>query len=282
MTARSVLITGCSSGIGRAATERLLDAGHRVYATARRPDSVADLAERGAKTLALDVTDEGQIEAAVRAVQDAEGAVDVLVNNAGYGLQGPVETMAMDEVRREFETNVFGLVRLSQLVLPGMRRQGWGRIVNVSSIGGKLTLPGGGFYHGSKYAVEAISDALRYEVKPFGVRVVLIEPGPVKTEFGTAATTGLSSGGGPYESFEAGLHEQITDVFQGTRSKLASKPKTVARAIERAIDASAPLPRYRVGLVARLLLTTRKLLPDRAWDAFLRTQMPVPRREDGN
>lgn len=280
MTARSVLVTGCSSGIGRATAERLLGVGHRVYATARRPESIADLADKGAKILTLDVTDPGQIEAAVRAVEEAEGAVDVLVNNAGYGLQGPVETMSMDEIRRQFETNVFGLVRLCQLVLPGMRRQGWGRIVNVSTMGGKLTLPGGGFYHGSKHAVEAISDALRYEVKPFGVRVVLIEPGPVKTRFGTTATEALSSDGGPYGSFEAGLHEQITDVFEGRMSKLASKPKAVARAIDRAIEARAPLPRYRVGIVARILLTTRKLLPDRAWDTFLRTQMPVPRPEE--
>lgn len=279
MTARSVLITGCSSGIGHATAERLLSSGHRVYATARRPDSVSDLAERGATTLPLDVTDEGGIEAAVKAVSEAEGAVDVLVNNAGYGLQGPAEEIPMDEVRRQFETNVFGLVRLCQLVLPRMRERRWGRIVNLSSMGGKLTIPGGAYYHASKYAVEAFSDALRYEVKPFGVRVVIVEPGPVATRFGDTATSTLSTssnGGGPYASFTSGLEKRIQDAFEGSLSVFASKPQAVARTIERAISSRSPRPRYRVGVASRALLSTRKVLPDRAWDLFVRTQMPRP------
>jgi len=162
---RAVLITGCSTGIGRATAEQLAARGWTVYATARRTESIRDLAGRGCKTLALDVCDEASMRAAVETVERAEGAVGVLVNNAGYGQEGAFEEVPMAEVRRQFETNVFGLVRLTQLVLPGMRRQGWGRIVNLSSMGGRLTLPGGAFYHATKYAVEAISDALRFELR---------------------------------------------------------------------------------------------------------------------
>src|ERR687883_1126468 len=147
---KAVLITGCSTGIGRATAERLAQNGHTVYATARRPDSIADLEEKGCRTLALDVTDEESMSAAVREVEAAEGAVGVLVNNAGYSQSGAVESVPLDRVRAQCETNVFGLVRLCQLVLPGMRAQRWGRIVNLSSMGGNFTFPGGGAYHATK------------------------------------------------------------------------------------------------------------------------------------
>ena len=176
-----VLITGCSTGIGRATAERLAERGMTVYATARRLESIEDLRAAGCRTLALDVTDEESMRAGVAAVEEAEGSVGALVNNAGYSQSGAVETIPMDELRRQFETNVFGLVRMCQLVLPGMRRQGRGRIVNISSIGGKLVFPGGGIYHGTKHAVEGISDALRFEVKEFGVDVVIVEPGLIRT-----------------------------------------------------------------------------------------------------
>src|SRR3954466_2002141 len=165
---RAVLITGCSSGIGHATAERLARSGHTVYATARRPESIADLESAGCKTLACDVTNEESMQAAVRAVEESEGAVGVLINNAGYSQSGAVESVPMDQVRRQFETNVFGLLRMTQLVLPGMRRQRWGRVVNLSSMGGRLTFPGGGIYHASKHAVEALGDALRFEVRGFG------------------------------------------------------------------------------------------------------------------
>ena len=169
MTAsRTALITGCSSGIGKATAERLARKGWTVYATARRPETLADLT--GCRHLALDVNDEVSMSSAVDAVLAEAGSIDALVNNAGYSLSGAVETLDVDDIRREFETNVFGLVRLSQLVLPAMRDQGSGRIVNIGSMGGKLTFPGGGAYHASKYAVEAFSDAMRYEVSGFGVQ----------------------------------------------------------------------------------------------------------------
>src|SRR5207245_3565710 len=189
---RAVLITGCSTGIGRATAEQLAARGWTVYATARRPESIRALAGRGCKMLALDVCDEASMRAAVETVERAEGAVGVLVNNAGYGQEGAFEEVPMAEVRRQFETNVFGLVRLTQLVLPGMRAQRWGKIVNVGSMGGRLTFPGGGHYHATKHALEAISDALRFEVRGFGIDVILLEPGLITTEFGEAAAASLA------------------------------------------------------------------------------------------
>lgn len=282
MTSNAVLITGCSTGIGRATAERLARATARrpriVYATARRPESIADLAERGCRTLALDVTDEDSMEAAVKAVEAEHGAVGALVNNAGYGQEGPVEQTPMDEVRRQFETNVFGLVRLCQLALPGMRRQGRGRIVNISSVGGKLTFPGGGFYHASKHAVEALSDALRFEVKGFGIDVVVVEPGLIKTSFGDTATDSVATlGNGPYADFNAAVAKRVRGAYEGLMGSFAAGPDAVARVIERAISVARPRARYRVTAGARVVLSLRKVMPDRAWDAFMRTQYPRPR-----
>ena len=161
----AVLITGCSSGIGRATAERLARGGRKVYATARRLESIADLAATGCETLALDVTDEASMQAAVAEVERREGAVGALVNNAGYSESGAIEETPIERVRAQFETNVFGLSRMCQLVLPGMRRAGAGRIVNIGSMGGRLTFPGGGYYHATKHALEALSDALRFEVE---------------------------------------------------------------------------------------------------------------------
>src|SRR3954469_1484213 len=221
---RAVLITGCSSGIGRATAERLARGGYTVYATARKPESIADLEGAGCRTLALDVTDEGSMAAAVRTVEEAEGAVGVLVNNAGYSQSGAVESVPMEAVRRQFETNVFGLVRMCQLVLPKMREQRWGRIVNVSSMGGRLVFPGGGFYHGTKFAVEAISDALRFEVAGFGVDVSIIEPGLIRTSFGDTAAHGVgeaTSSDGPYAEFNAAVAKSTQEAYEdGALAKL--------------------------------------------------------------
>src|SRR4029077_13496538 len=176
-----------STGIGRATAEHLVVRGWNVYATARKPESIADLAKRGCKTLALDVCDDASMRTAVETVERAEGAVGVLINNAGYGLEGAFEEVPMADIRRQFETNVFGLIAMTKLVLPAMRRQRWGRIVNLSSMGGKLTFPGGAYYHATKHAVEALSDAPRFEVKGFGIDVIVVEPGPIRTQFGDTA-----------------------------------------------------------------------------------------------
>jgi NAD(P)-dependent dehydrogenase (short-subunit alcohol dehydrogenase family) len=279
---KAVLITGCSTGIGRATAERLLDGGWMVYATARREDSVADLRERGARTLSLDVTDEGSMRGAVEAIEAEHGAVGVLVNNAGYSQSGALETVPIDDVRRQFETNVFGLLRMCQLVLPGMRRQGWGRIVNLSSMGGRLTFPGGGAYHGTKHAVEAISDALRFEVEGFGIDVAIIEPGLIKTEFGTAAVGSMDSVSedGPYGEFNRAVADQTAGAYEGPMARLGGGPDTVAHKIERAISARRPRTRYKVTPSAKMILGTRRMLTDRMWDRFVGTQFPRPKRGD--
>jgi NAD(P)-dependent dehydrogenase (short-subunit alcohol dehydrogenase family) len=278
---RAVLITGCSSGIGRATAEQLAEGGWKVYASARRPDSIADLADRGCRIVALDVTNEDSMRSAVATVEEAEGAIGVLVNNAGYSQSGALETLPLERLRAQFETNVFGLVRMCQLALPGMRRRHWGRIVNLSSMGGRLTFPGGGAYHATKHAVEAISDALRFEVRGFGVEVVVIEPGLIRTRFGETAAESIGdatdqSGDDPYSGFNAAVGEATAGVYEGPLARLGGGPETVARVIERAITARRPRPRYLVTPSARLALAQRRLLPDRAWDAFMRTQFPTP------
>src|SRR5918999_140602 len=216
-TSRAVLVTGCSSGIGWATAERLARGGWTVYATARDVEAIAPLEAFGCRLLPLDVTEEDSMRAAVEEVERMEGAVGVLVNNAGYSQSGAVEEVPMEKVRRQFETNVFGLVRMCQLVLPGMRGQGFGRIVNLSSMGGKLTFPGGGFYHATKYAVEAISDALRFEVRGFGVEVVVIEPGLIRTGFAQTAVSSMGeeeANSGPYAGFEAGVARTTRENYE--------------------------------------------------------------------
>jgi NADP-dependent 3-hydroxy acid dehydrogenase YdfG len=277
---KAVLITGCSTGIGRATAERLARTGRPVYATARRLESVEDLKERGCKVMALDVTDEQSMRSAVEQVEQAEGAVGALVNNAGYSQSGAIESVRIDDVRKQFETNVFGLLRMCQLVLPGMRRQHHGRIVNLSSMGGKLVFPGGGAYHATKFAVEAISDAMRFEVRGFGVRVVLIEPGLIKTEFGTAASSSIESGtdrDGPYAEFNEAVSKTTADAYEGNMARLAAGPDAVAAAIEKAITARNPRPRYKVAASARVMLGLRALLPDRAWDVAVGSSFPRPK-----
>ena len=277
VTSRAVLITGCSTGIGRATAQRLAVAGHTVYATARRADAISDLEGSGCRTLALDVTDEASMQAAVEQVVAEQGAVGVLVNNAGYSQSGAIETIEMDDVRRQFETNVFGLMRMCQLVLPGMRDQGYGRIVNISSMGANFTFPGGGIYHATKYAVEAISDALRFEVKGFGVDVVVIQPGLIRTEFGGTAAAEVQTGDGPYAEFNASVAKSTKEVYEkGPVSRLGGGPGTVAKAIERAITAAKPKIRYRVTPSAHLLIRQRSLMTDGMWDRFVASQFPRP------
>ncbi|MBN1218466.1 MAG: SDR family NAD(P)-dependent oxidoreductase [Anaerolineae bacterium] len=270
---KAVLITGCSSGIGRATAKHLTGHGWQVYATARRLESMADLTEAGCHLLPLDVTSEESMQAAVAEVEKKEGAIGVLINNAGYSQSGAIETVPMELIRRQFETNVFGLVRLTQLVLPGMRRQGWGKIINISSVGGKITLPGGGFYHATKHAVEALSDALRFEVGGFGINVVVIEPGLIVTEFGhTGAKVmeGLDDKNGAYATFNQTV-SQLTPQFyeSGPLIKFGGGPEAVAQVIEKAIIARRPKTRYLVTPSARMMLIARKLMTDRMWDAAM-------------
>jgi NAD(P)-dependent dehydrogenase (short-subunit alcohol dehydrogenase family) len=221
------------------------------------------------------------MSACVRAVDEAEGAVGVLVNNAGYSQSGAIEEVPIEAVRRQFETNVFGLMRMCQLALPRMRGQRWGRIVNVSSMGGRLTFPGGGVYHATKHAVEALSDALRFEVSGFGIDVVVIEPGLIKTRFAEAAVGAMASElptDGPYAEFNTAVGRETAGVYEGPLARLGSGPEAVARKIERAITARRPRTRYKVTPSAGLSLGARKLMTDRMWDRFVATQFPRPGR----
>ena len=268
-----ILITGCSTGIGRAAALRLSKAGRTVWATARKVDTLAELESAGCTVRALDVTDDASARAVVDEIVSVHGRVGGLVNNAGYGEYGPVEEVSIDRWRRQFETNVFGVVRLSQLVLPSMRAAGVGRILMVSSMGGRMTLPGGGAYHASKYAVESLSDALRFEVRGFGVAVSLIEPGPVVSDFVADATTPGTTEG-PYAKFSANVAQKNAAAYASTRG--TSSPDDIAAVIQRAIDSASPRARYLIGSTARSLVGAHDLLGDRGWDALLRSQFPTP------
>lgn len=282
---KAVLITGCSSGIGRATALRLVGAGWTVYASARRVQTIAELEDAGCRTLALDVTDEQSMRDAVGAVERAEGAVGVLVNNAGYSQSGAIETVPLEAVRRQFETNVFGLVRLTQLVLPKMRAQRWGKIVNLGSMGGRLSFPGGGHYHATKHALEAISDALRFELRGFGIDVVLLEPGLITTEFGDTATASMTSvtppvesgaGEDPYARFNATVGAVTKGAYEGPMRLLGAGPERVAKVIQRAISRRRPPARITITPSAKVTIATRRLLSDRAWEAAMRRQFPQP------
>ena len=264
-----ILITGASSGIGFDAAASLARQGHRVYAAARRVERMEPLKALGVVPLRMDVTDEASMEAGGRTGRGAEGRTDVLVNNAGYGYFGAIENVSMEEARRQQEVNVFGLARLCQLVLPSMREQGSGRIVNTASVAGKTVLYFGGWYHVSKYSVEALSDALRMELKPFGIDVSMIEPGGIQTDWGIIAADHLaeSSKGTPYEA--EGLREAET-MRKAYSMRLLSKPSVVARAISKAVNSRRPRARYRVGFGAHTLVFLHTILPARWWDALFR------------
>ena len=266
MTARVAIVTGASSGIGAATARRLQAKGYTVYAAARRIELMAPLAEGGIRPARVDVTDDASLTAFVSQVIDETGRVDVLVNNAGYGALGALEDVPMAEARRQFDVNLFGLARLTQLVLPYMRQNRSGRIINVSSIGGKIHTPLGGWYHATKFAVEGLSDALRLEVAPFGVHVVVIEPGAIDTEWHGVAAENLlaTSGQGVY----AGQAAAVVKVLSA--GGLASSPDVIAKAIVRAAAARRPRTRYAVGLGAKPVILARRVLPDRVFDLLVR------------
>ena len=266
-----VLITGASAGIGKSTAKLLLANGYKVYAGARRLENLRDLETLGAGVMRLDVTDEASLKSALDTVMNAEGRLDVLINNAGYGAHGAIEDVPMSEARRQFDVNVFGLARLTQLVLPIMRKQGSGKIVNISSIAGKITLPLGGWYHATKHAVEAYSDALRAEVYRFGIKVILIEPGAIKTEWDTVAMANLAkySGQGPY----AALTDKLVNKFRAGYKAGAPGPDVVAKTILKALRADRPSARYAVPFQARLILLMKWLLPDCVLDFAIRTAL---------
>ena len=264
-----ILITGASSGIGFDAAQILARQGHRVYAAARRTTLMEPLKELGVHVIGMDVTDEASMVQGVETVIQDEGRIDVLVNNAGYGYLGAIETVPMEEARRQLEVNVFGLARLTQLVLPYMRKQGSGRIVNTSSIAGKMVIYMGGWYNVTKFSVEAFSDALRMEMKPFGIDVVMIEPGAIKTDWGIIAAKHLkeSSTETAYEAIGTRWAKNIDWYYH---TNLLSKPSVVAKAISRAVNRRHPRTRYRTGCFSHVGVFFNAILPDRWWDAIMR------------
>lgn len=264
-----ILLTGASSGIGYDTAVALAQQGHKVYAAARRVDRMEPLRQYGIVPLKMDVTDEASMKAGVKTLLDAEGRIDVLINNAGYGYFGAVENVPMDDARNQLEVNVFGLARLCQLVLPTMRAQHSGRIINTASVAGRAVFYYGGWYHVSKYAVESLSDAMRMELKPFGIDVVIIEPGAIKTNWGIIAADHLieSSKGTAYEQTGTMMANNLRNMYL---SNTISDPAVVRKAIVRAVNARRPCTRYRIGRMANAIVFFHWLLPTRWWDAFLR------------
>jgi NAD(P)-dependent dehydrogenase (short-subunit alcohol dehydrogenase family) len=276
MTAKTALVTGASSGIGEATVRKLQGLGYTVYGAARRTDRLQEMAAEGIRPLAMDVTNEASMSTGVEQIIADTERIDVLVNNAGYGSYGALEDVPIDEGRRQFEVNVIGAIRLAQLVLPHMRTQGSGTIVNVTSMGGKIYTPLGGWYHGTKFALEALSDCLRLEVKPFGIDVVVIEPGSIATEWGGIAADNLeaTSGCGPYAAQAEAVARTLRAESAGNRN---SPPSVVADAIGKAVTAAKPKTRYAMGFGAKPLITARGVLGDRQFDAVISRALGLPR-----
>ena len=262
---RVVLVTGASSGIGEDTARRLQALGYIVYGAARRTDRLQALAADGIRPLAMDVTDDASMSAVVNRILEETGRIDVLVNNAGYGA---IEDVPIDEARRQFEVNVFGLARLTQLVTPHMRTRGSGTIINISSIGGRLTTPLGGWYHATKYAVEALSDALRIELAPFGIDVVVVEPGGIRTEWASIAADHLEATA-EGSAYAAQIRAVAGAMRSESNARRYSPPEVIARTVGKIVTARRPRTRYAVGFMARPLIAARRFLPDRAFDQLI-------------
>ncbi len=277
MDKKVALVTGGSSGIGEMAARQLNDAGFTVYAAARRADRMAALEQAGIRTLSLDVTDDASARAAVERIITDEGRIDVLVNNAGYGSYGSLEEAPLAEAQAQLDVNVLGLARLTQLVVPHMRSQESGTIINISSMGGRFATPLGAWYHASKYAVEGLSDALRLELAQFGIDVVLVEPGGTRSEWGAIAAGKLraTSGHGPYR-VQAEAMSKTLSASSVPGYRLASPPEVVGRAIVKAATARKPRTRYSVGIGATPLIWLSRTLPDRTFDSLIKRFAGVP------
>jgi len=271
MPVKVALVTGASSGIGDATARKLHALGYTVYGAARRTDRMADLAAAGIRVLSMDVTDAASTEGGIKQIIEATGRIDALVNNAGYGSYGAVEDVPLAEARGQFEVNVFGAAQLIQLVLPHMRAQRGGTIVNITSMGGKIHTPLGGWYHATKFALEGLSDCLRLETAPFGIHVVVVEPGSIRTEWGQIAADNLRavSGEGAYQAQADAMAASLTP-GSGSRARLTSGPSVIADTVAKAVTARRPRTRYAVGFGAKPLIFMRRALPDRGFDALIR------------
>lgn len=265
-----ILITGASAGMGKDFAQSLIKDGHTVYGAARRVEKMKDIEQLGVKILTMDVTDDASMTKGIETILKNEGRLDVLINNAGFGSYGAIEDVNMDDARYQLEVNVFGAARLMQLVIPSMRQHHFGRIINITSIGGKLALPFGGWYHASKFALEALSDSLRNEVAKFGIDVVVIEPGGVRSEWGSIAMDNLveKSGGTIYSDLVKGVTKTMNDID----GKVA-EPVVISKLVKEAIETKKPKTRYSGGYMAKIALFMRWLLPDRAFDKVMLSQI---------
>jgi short-subunit dehydrogenase len=268
-----VLITGASAGIGKETAKQLQQAGYSVYGAARRIEKMSDLQALGVNVIDMDVTNEESMTAGVKQILEAEGSIDVLINNAGFGSYGAFEEVSMADAKYQMEVNVFGAARLTQLTLPSMIKNNYGKIVNISSIGGKIASALGGWYHASKFALEALSDSLRNEVKQFGVDVIVIEPGGIKSEWAGIAAENLLklSGHGKYKS----MAERLANMFKGDVDAASPEPKIIADLILAAITSEEPETRYVAGFMAKEMLEMRKTTSDRDLDKMLHSQLNI-------
>lgn len=282
MSAKTALVTGASSGIGKAVAERLLKEGFTVYVAARRVEQMAALEQAGAIALKMDITMEDDVQAVVQRIAADHEGLDVLVNNAGFGLYGAIEDVAIDDARYQFEVNLFGLARLTQLLLPGMRERAAtskaGRIFNISSVGGKIYTPLGGWYHATKHALEGFSDSLRMELEPHGIDVVIIEPGLILTEFGDHIADPVleRSGKGAYAELAEGMAASVRAAYEKGDG---SPPSVIADVIAKAVAAGKPKTRYAAGKMAKMLLRSRALMSDRMFDGVVRKELAKLRKK---
>lgn len=264
------LITGASSGMGKETALLLSQKGYIVYGVARRVEKMNLLQNSGIKILSMDLSDDKSMQETVKTIIAAEGRIDILVNNAGFGSYGAVEDVPMADAKYQLEVNLFGLARLTQLVLPYMRKQKFGKIVNVTSIGGKMAAPLGGWYHASKFAVEGLSDSLRLEVKQFGIDVIVIEPGGVKTEWQGIANESMHkvSGNTAYKK----LVESASKISGNLKDKF-SEPSVISELIYKAITVRKPKARYVAGHLSGTILFMRKWLSDGMFDKMVMSQL---------
>lgn len=263
-----VLVTGASSGMGKAFAKSMLQQGYIVYAVARRITMMSDIEQAGAKVLEMDITNETQVKSVVDTINLTHGGVDILINNAGYGLYGAMEDISLDEARYQFNVNVFGLARITQLVLPAMRHKGAGKIINISSMGGRVYTPLGSWYHASKHAIEGWSDCLRIELKQFGIDVVVIQPGAIATEFGEVLMSPMParSQNSAYADMARRMAKATADSYEKGG---ASSTDVITRLVLKAINARKPKTRYVAGKYAKPMMFVRKWFGDRVFDKLV-------------
>lgn len=277
------LVTGASSGIGKATAVALREEGFYVYATAPDVAESDELRSAGFELLTLDVTNEKQVKDAIKTAESRNGSIQVLVNNAGYGQYGPIEEIPIENIKKDFDVNVFGLLRMCQLALPAMRKAGEGRIINISSVAGEFSQPGAGIYHATKHAVEAIDEALRMEVDSFGIKVIGILPGPVNTNFDEVAISTIPDTGkdSPYYTFKENLKKTTKNMLDPD-SATTLEPEEVAKKVVEAATADNPSRRYHVGVMSKVMGRAHDILPDAVWDAAMSYMIPSDEKTEEN